>query len=160
MRAGDSQDFRRIDRCAELIHRKARQLLACSYLDSTSLSTSLLDSPLSPQSSLSSPSPRGKPPGSLASWRSSNSESVSVSVLSDSQVEHLDFAAQEVFSSSQSLMDRVRKFESPGRAGATPTRGKRMLPASPEQVFASPMMHLQRESIRRNVALASSALDS
>ena len=157
--AGDSQDFRRIHRCAELIHRKAQQLLSCSYLDGMSLSSSLLDSPLSPHSSPGAATLDVKPHSkSIPSWRSSNADSVSI--LSDSQMEHLDFATQEVLSSSQSLMDRVQKFEGPDRASATPSRGKRMLPASPDKAFASPGVHLQRESIRRNIALASSALDS
>ena len=154
--AGDSQDFRRIHRCAELIHRKAQQLLSCSYLDGMSLSSSLLDSS---HSSLNSASLDTRPHNkSIPSWRSSNTDSVSI--LSDSQMEHLDFATQEVLSSSQLLMERVQKLESPDRASASSSRGKRMLPASPDKAYSSPMVHLQRESIRRNIALASGALDS
>ncbi|KAK7095051.1 hypothetical protein V1264_006512 [Littorina saxatilis] len=155
---GDSQDFRRVQRCAELIHKRAQQLVSCSSSDSVSMSTSLLDSPLSPQSLLSTSDtkPHEK---SLNSRLSSNVDSVSI--LSDSQMEHLDFAAQEVMTSSKCLMNRVTKMSTPLCSNPTPVtpRGKRMLPVSPVKASASPKLYLQQASTRHTLSITSTTIN-
>ncbi|XP_069122057.1 kinesin-like protein KIF14 isoform X2 [Argopecten irradians] len=125
---GKTDDVRKVCRCSELIQKGTAKLMAVSGQDtSTLLQTSC------------------------------SSDLTNISVLSDSQTERLEFAAQDVNLAAGALIEQAKDIIDLEKLIATP-RGKRLLPVSPEKggnsFLNSPLRSM---SVKRNISLLASA---
>ena len=101
---GKDQDLRKICKCSEMIEKYTRNLVASS----------------------------GRELQKLRQSTGSEEDSEDSSVLSDSQMEQLEYTSQDLLLSLSSLTESVQKVIELERAAAVSTpRGKRLLPSQP-----------------------------
>ncbi|XP_021346276.1 uncharacterized protein LOC110445808 [Mizuhopecten yessoensis] len=124
---GKTDDVRKVCRCSELIQKGTAKLMAVSGQDSSMLLET-----------------------------SCSSDLTNVSVLSDSQTERLEFAAQDVNLAAGALIEQAKDIIDLEKLISTP-RGKRLLPVSPEKGVNSLMSPLRSMSVKRNISLLASA---
>ncbi|KAK3605864.1 hypothetical protein CHS0354_017768 [Potamilus streckersoni] len=104
---GKDNEVRKICKCADMIQKGAMRLTAVSGRDLQKIHRSLCES-----SSLGTgkQKPASRSSNDSSSGKDSQNNSPSVSILSDSQVEQLEFACHEVHLSIASLIESVHKF--------------------------------------------------
>ena len=101
--SGRDQDLQKICKCAEMIQKYTTNLAAASGRELQKLRQS-----------------------------ASENDAEDTSVLSDSQMEQLEFTSQDVILSLTSLIDSVQKvLEAERQAALSTPRGKRLLPSQP-----------------------------
>ncbi|XP_013411509.1 kinesin-like protein KIF14 isoform X1 [Lingula anatina] len=126
---GSDGDLRKIQRIADLIQKSTNRLVACSSSTAESPASAMTDN---------------------------QSETSDFSVLSDSQNEQMEIAAQEVKLATSALADYIQKTLKNDTSFGTPSKVKRMLPVSPEKLVrpsSSPNLQNKTAYIRKNLSL-------